>query len=173
MNTKTMEGIVGARTNMNLLNTPFRVFKEARRRGDTETMERAMGYVNEYSDKADEYKAEADEGMKEEAKEVREKEKLEREKAIQKRKEECEKFDRKVEESREENKEADTVKVSEEGRILLKENAVADSNDLGNTDLDSAVSAKAKTDIVKKSVTYTKTGEISQKQQTVGVSITV
>ena len=46
MNTKTMEGLVGARTNIELLNTPFRVFKEARRKGDTETMKRAMGYVN-------------------------------------------------------------------------------------------------------------------------------
>ena len=63
MNTKTMEGLVGARTSMKILNTPFRVFKEARRRGDTATMERAMGYVNEYRDKADEYKAKADEGM--------------------------------------------------------------------------------------------------------------
>ena len=34
MNTKTMEGLVGARTNMNLVNTPMRVFKEARRKGN-------------------------------------------------------------------------------------------------------------------------------------------
>lgn len=47
MNTKTMEGLVGARTNMNLMNTPMRVFKEARRKGDTATMERAMGYADE------------------------------------------------------------------------------------------------------------------------------
>ena len=62
MHTKTMEGLVGARTNMNLMNTPMRVFKEARRKGDTETMERAMGYVGDFSDKAEEYKAEADKG---------------------------------------------------------------------------------------------------------------
>ena len=31
MNTKTMEGIVGAKTNMNMLNTPMRVYREARR----------------------------------------------------------------------------------------------------------------------------------------------
>lgn len=42
MHTKTIEGLVGASTNVNLLNTPMRVFKEARRRGDTATMERAM-----------------------------------------------------------------------------------------------------------------------------------
>ena len=60
MNTKTMEGLVGARTNMNLLNTPMRVYKEARRKGDTGTMERAVGYANDFSDKAEEYKAKAD-----------------------------------------------------------------------------------------------------------------
>ena len=43
MNTKTMEGLVGARTNMRLLNTPFRVYKEARLKGDTGKMEQAMG----------------------------------------------------------------------------------------------------------------------------------
>ena len=69
MHTKTMEGLIGARTNMNLMNTPMRVFKEARRKGDTETMERAMGYVGDFSDKAEEYKAEADKGMEEDAKE--------------------------------------------------------------------------------------------------------
>ena len=58
MNTKTMEGLVGARTNMNLLDTPMRVYKEARRKGNTATMERAMGYAGEFSGKAEEYKAE-------------------------------------------------------------------------------------------------------------------
>ena len=73
MNTKTMEGLVGASTNMEMVNTPFRVFREARRRGDTATMERAMGYMNEFSEKAESYKVKADEGMKEDAKEAREK----------------------------------------------------------------------------------------------------
>lgn len=73
MNTKTMEGLVGARTNMNLMNTPMRVFKEARRKGDTATMERAMGYADEFSGKAEDYKAEADKGMEEDAREAREK----------------------------------------------------------------------------------------------------
>ena len=45
MHTKVMEGIVGARTNMDMVDVPMRVYKEARRKGDTATMERAMGYV--------------------------------------------------------------------------------------------------------------------------------
>ena len=88
MNTKTMEGLVGARTNMELVNTPMRVYKEARRRGDTATMDRAMGYVSDLEDKAQDYKVKADEGMKADAEEAREEAKAEREKAIERRREE-------------------------------------------------------------------------------------
>ncbi len=49
MHTKTMEGLAGASMNMKLLNTPFRVYKDAERRGDTAVMERAMGYVGEFA----------------------------------------------------------------------------------------------------------------------------
>ena len=166
MNGKTMEGLVGARTNMNLLNTPFRVFKEARRKGDTETMKRAMGYVNEFSDKTDEYKAKADKGMKEEAEEAREKAKLECEKMIQKRKEEREELEKRTEESRDKNKETDTVYVSEEGKVLLKEKDRTDG-----MDLDSEGSGKGKT--AREPVIYTKTGEICQSELTEGISISV
>lgn len=159
MNTKTMEGLVGARTNMNLLNTPFRVYKEARRKGDTATMERAMGYVNEFSDQAYEYKKEADEGMKEEAEAAREKAKEECEKAIQNRKEEREKSEERMEESRDENKETDTAKVGGEGE------------DFNHTDVDYEASAKVKTD--KEPVIYTKTGAISSSGQNMNRSISV
>lgn len=108
MHTKTMEGLVGAGTNMNLLNTPMRVFKEARRRGDTATMERAMGYVSEFAGKAEEYKAETDEGMKEDAKAAKEKAESEREKAIQKRKEESEKLERRTKENKNEDTDMET-----------------------------------------------------------------
>ena len=164
MNIKTMEGLVGARTNMKLLNTPFRVYKEARRKGDTETMERAMGYVNECSDRADEYKAEADQGMKEDAEAAREREKLEREKAIQKRRAEREELEAKTEQS----KGTDSVEVSEEGKVLLKENTVTDTN---NLDFD--VSVKTTTDTIQEPVTYTKTGEKNHLEQSTGTSISV
>lgn len=52
MHTKTMEGLIGARTNMEMLNTPFRVFKEARLKGDTAMMERAMGYMGDFHEDA-------------------------------------------------------------------------------------------------------------------------
>ena len=104
MHTKTMEGLIGARTNMNMTKVPMRVYKEARRKDDFATMERAMGYVNEFENKAYQYKSEADEGMKEEAEESREKEKLAREQAIEKRREE-----RKESEAQREQKEVENM----------------------------------------------------------------
>lgn len=151
MNTKTMEGLVGARANMNLLNTPMRVYKEARQKGDTATMERAMGYVNDFSDMAEKYKTEADKGMEEEAREAREKAKVQREDAIRKRKEEREKLEERIQENRNADSNADTVEISEEGKVLLK----------NNTGLESTTRTEdVKADTVKEPVTYTKTGEI-------------
>lgn len=163
MHTKTMEGLIGARTNMNLMNTPMRVYREARRKGDSGTMERAMGYVNECSDRAEEYKAEADKGMKEDVKETREKAKVQQEEAIQKRREEREKLEEWIEENGNVDTNTDTVEISEEGKILLKD----------NIGLDSKASAETKTDIVKEPVTYTKTGEPVPAEQSKNTSISV
>lgn len=152
MNTKTMEGLVGARTNINMVNTPMRVYKEARLKGDTATMERAMGYAGEFAGKAEEYKTESDEGMKEDAKEARERAELQREKAIDKHKEEREKLEERTDESRKTKE--DKVEISEDGKILLKE----------NTDPDNMVYFETKADAVStntKPVTYTKAGEVS------------
>ena len=152
MHTKTMEGLVGARTNMNLMNTPMRVFKEARRKGDTETMERAMGYVGDFYDKAEDYKAEADKGMEEDAKEAREKAELQREKAVQKRREEREKLEAQIEENRNADTNTDTVEISEEGKVLLKDNL--------DTDAVEAETDAVKSDTGKEPVTYTKAGDV-------------
>jgi len=204
MNTKTMEGLVGARTNMNLMDTPMRVYKEARRKGDTVAMERAMGYASEFSDKAQEYKAEADKGMEEDAKEAREKEKSEREEAVRKRREERKKLEEKITE-RNADHSTDTketqdclletkdclletqdglletkdglletkdclletrtclLEISGEGKALLKD----------NTGLDSTVSDKIRTDVVKEPVTYTKTGKTVSTEQNTSISISV
>lgn len=170
MNIKTMEGLVGAKTNMDLLNTPFRVFKEARRRGDTAVMERAIQYVTEFSDKAEEYKGKADKGMKEDAKEAREKEKLEREAAIQRSRNEREKFEEKIEENRGENQEVDTVKISEEGRRLSEEDTV-ESDNSHFVFLENSISVEARAN--KEAAIYTKTGEVSQSKQPASISISV
>ena len=165
MNTKTMEGLVGASTSINLLDTPFKVYKEARQKGDTGAMERAIGYVGEFSDKAEKYKAEADEGMKEDAKEAGEKAELERERMIQKRREERQEFEKRTEE----NRSKDTVEVSEVGKELLKDNG-----DLGSADSDGSVSAEIRTDAVKtEPVIYTKDGGAASRSEGTGVNISV
>lgn len=155
MHTKTMEGLVGARRNMDLVNTPMRIYREARRKGDAETMKRAMGYANEFSDKAEEYKAEADEGMKEDAREAGEKAEIQREEAVRRRREDREKLEKKMEESR--NREADTdtgetsaclLEISEEGKGLLK----------SSMGLEAAVAAGAKPDTAGGSAASAKAG---------------
>ncbi|MCI8509624.1 MAG: hypothetical protein HFJ06_13895 [Lachnospiraceae bacterium] len=163
MHTKTMEGLVGASTNMKQLNTPMRVFKEARRKGDTAKMDRAMDYVSDFSGKVDEYQKKADEGMKEEAEELKKKEELEREKAIEKRREEKEKLEERIEGSR--NIQADTVQVSEEGKILLKDAVTSDKQITGTE--------AVKPDMGKEPVIYTETGEVSQMGEGSNISISV
>lgn len=159
MNTKTMEGLIGARTNMDLVNTPMRVFKEARRKGDLGAMERAMGYVNDFEDKAYDYKNVADEGMKEEAKDLREKEKLELEETIEKRREEH----KELEEKTSADKGTDTVEISEEGKALLDE----------NMDLESTTYVTSNSETASEPVIYTSTGNVSQSEESVGVSVSV
>lgn len=118
MHTKTMEGLIGARTNMNMTNVPMRVFKEARRRGDTATMERAMGYVNDFETHAYQYKDTAEEGMKEEAEEAREKRKKELEERIEKSREERKELEAQREQERiEAQKEQDTNTTKNERNI--------------------------------------------------------
>lgn len=84
MHIKTMEGLTGANTNHNLLKVPVRVFKDARRRGDLGTMERAMEYAEDFAGKTKEYQTKAEEGMEEDAKEAAEKVKEDQEKLIEK-----------------------------------------------------------------------------------------
>ena len=161
MHAKTMEGLIGARTNMELLGTPFRVYKEARLKGDTAKMEQAMGYMSDCHEAAYEYKKEADEGMKEDAEETRKIEEEQREEAIQKRREEHEKLEEQIEENR--NADTDTVEISEEGKVLLKDNV--DSGSVSFNEI--------KMDAVKEPVTYTKTGETVPSEQGASISVSV
>lgn len=172
MQAKTMEGLVGASTNMNLLNTPMRVFKEARRRGDTATMERALGYAADFKGKTEEYRKKADEGMEEDVKEAREKEQDTRERAIEKRREERKKLEAELAARREESGQTeaasgvqakdrvDTVEVSEEGKALAQadaKDAAADTD--GAVKADRAADSAAGADDGKARVIYTKSGE--------------
>lgn len=162
MHTKTMEGLIGARTNMNLMDTPMRVYKEARRKGDLGAMERAMGYASDFKGRADEYKEVADEGMKKEAEEAKEKEKLELEEELEKKREE----------RKEENKEqtgrpehADTVELSEEGKGLMHENLDSAGDDPSACVADPAA--------LKEPVLYTSAGTAKPAETKPTVSVSV
>lgn len=85
MNLKTMEGLLGAGTNIKMTEVPMRVYREAERRGDIATMNRSMGYATEFTERAGTYKEEAERGMEEEKEELREKEKRAREEALEKK----------------------------------------------------------------------------------------
>jgi len=163
MNAKTMEGLVGANSNTKLINTPMRVFKAARRRGDTATMERAMGYAGKFADRAQEYKTKADEGMEEDAREARKKAELEREEAIRKRKEEWDELEERIAEGKEEGANQDSVEISEEGKALVKD----------NIGLDIAVSGEIRPDAEKEPVIYTKSGGVVHAEQSAGISVSV
>ena len=76
-----MKGLIGANMNVKLAETPMRVYSEAEAKGDTGAMERAMGYAEEFSQKAKECSDEAKEAMKSEVKE----EKKEQEALIERR----------------------------------------------------------------------------------------
>lgn len=159
MNTKTMEGLSGASANMKLVNTPMRVFREAKRRGDTATMERAMGYAGQFFNKAEEYKNKAGEGTREEAEEIRERAEEETKEIIEKRKEEREKLEERIETG----KETDTVEISEEGRILLEQNSNLYKTDYQGT----------KPDGYKEAVIYNKTGETVQQVQDINIPASI
>lgn len=146
MNVKTMEGLAGARANINLANVPMRVYRDAKRRGDTAVMERALGYAGDFSGKAEEYQKKADEGMKEEALEAREKQKAQRERAIENRREEREKSKERIEE----NKTGDKVEVSEEGRAILEE----------QENCGSIYTSGGRIGLDKEPIIYTSTGEV-------------
>ncbi len=165
MHTKTMEGLAGASMNMKLLNTPFRVYKDAERRGDTAVMERAMGYVGEFADQAEDYQKKAEKGMKEDAKEAGEKAKTEQENAIQKRKDQREEMEKRIAESR--NGDTDTVSINESEKADGKTDSV-------QTGADNGISAEETADAIKmKSVIYTKTGEASKSESGTNISVSV
>lgn len=97
---RTTEGLIGANVAMKEIRTPMKVYKEARARGDTAVMKRAMGYVENCSDDAWEHKAKADEGLKQEAVEAKEKAQLEREELEQRLKENRRETEKRIEEAR-------------------------------------------------------------------------
>lgn len=109
MNVKTMEGLAGASASIQMMSTPMSVAKEAERKGETDKMQRALGYAAGLAEQADQYSEKTGQGMKLDAREAKEKEKKREEELIQARKEEREQL--------EEQTSFDTAQISEEGKI--------------------------------------------------------
>lgn len=178
MQAKTMEGLMGAGINKELARTPMRVFKEARRKGDTETMERAMGYVNDCEKRAEEYQVKTEEGMKEDAKEARRAEKAAREEAIEKRKEEREESEKRLEAAKEGG--GVTLEISEAGKALAKDGTVSDvkaeTAETAGTEGGGAEAVSIetpKTDGAKAPGLYTGTGEMARSETGGSISVSV
>lgn len=156
---KTTGNLIGANAATEVIRTPMKVFKEARARGDTETMKRAMGYVNSFNDDAWEYKKKADESLKEEAVQAKEKEKLEKEELANRIKEKAEETDKALgEASKNPDAENDAKKTESNPQHAETEEGSE------NTENEDNVNAP---------VTYTKTGEIVGMNTEFEVSISV
>lgn len=123
MNVKTMEGLAGADASMRLISTPMNVAKEAERKGDTDKMQRALGYAAGMAEQAEGYEEKASEGMALDAKEAKEQEKLKQEEIICKRREENKEQEKRIEEGKAQQETGgfDSVEISEEGKIQAEQ----------------------------------------------------
>ena len=84
MQAGSMKAFMGASTNLKLVNTPMKVFKEAEARGDTEVMKRAMGYVTDFEGNAQKDADKLGEETVKETREARKQQEIEQEQAIAK-----------------------------------------------------------------------------------------
>lgn len=129
MKAGSMEGLIGASQNIKMLNVPMKVYREAEKKGELGTMERAMGYASDFSQKVEEYSEKAQKELIKEQKEERKefeklnKEKLEQNKAEEKAKEKTE------------NSTGVKADISEEGKELAKENIQVETATLDNLDV--------------------------------------
>lgn len=122
MKAGSMEGLIGADVNLKMSQTPMRVYREAERRGDTEAMKRAMGYVTDFQEKAYEYSDRSQEELAGELKEEREEQEARLEQARERR-EEAKEYAEKTQESNAPiEPQTDRVEISKEGEAALKNN---------------------------------------------------
>jgi len=124
MKAGSMEGLIGASINMKISKTPMRVYKEAERRGDTAGMERAMGYVTDFQEKAKEYSDKAQEELAKELKEERKEQEIKREQTVEKCKTEQKEQEKKIQENNKSDVQStDSIEISEEGKVVFQNNS--------------------------------------------------
>lgn len=163
MNAKTMEGLSGANTSIHLLSTPISVAKEAERKGETDKLQRAMGYAAEMTEQAGKYSEKSSEGMKLDAKEEKEKEKLRQEELIEARKKEREELEKRIEAERQ----GETAKT-DEGSFDFAEISEAGKQQAEMAVQDSLPQTDAGQDAV-----YDKSGEVAAVQEEAGGNVDV
>lgn len=166
---RTAEGLIGANVAMKEIRTPMKVYKEARARGDTAVMKRAMGYVENCSDDAWEHKAKADEGLKQEAVEAKEKAQHDREELEQRLKENRRETEKRIEEAR-----------NGENAAEAAVNAAQNTSEEVKTELDNPLEVSETTAEAAQAaadpsvpVTYTKNGDIRPANTEIKFSVTV
>lgn len=163
---KTTEGLLGANNAMNVIRTPMKVFKEARARGDRETMDRAMGYVEKTHDEAWEKKYSADEGLKQEAEENKVKAERQREELARRISENLEELENRIRESGDEN----AVGAVEAAEAEGAENGAAGETAEAGT---SAAGTETAEIARPASVTYTRSGEVKAAEVKTEFSVSI
>ncbi len=126
MKAGSMDALIGASANIKIAAVPFRVYREAESRGDTDVMERSLGYLNDFSKKAADYTVKAKEELAEELKEENEEQELKLEKIAEKRKEETKVQEEQLQEKTvhpEKHSDTDMVEISEEGKVFIEQNS--------------------------------------------------
>lgn len=156
---KTAEGLLGANNAMNVIRTPMKVFKEARARGDKETMDRAMGYVEKSHDEAWEKKYSADEGLKQEAEENKIKAEQEREDLARRIKENLDELENRIE--------VDGIETITAAAEASETDPAAEAI---NKIASEAATAENASPVP---VTYTKSGEVKPAETDIKFSVTV
>lgn len=121
MNVKIMEGLAGASSSIQLTAAPMSVAKEAERKGDTDKMQRALGYAAALTEQADAYSEKTSQGMKLDAEEAKKQEELRQEKLAETKKAEAKAQKKQTEAEHETGEptkapEYDSAEISEEGK---------------------------------------------------------
>lgn len=162
MNVKIMEGLAGASASIQLTAAPMSAVKEAERKGDTDKMQRALGYAAMLTEQADAYSEKTSQGMKLDAEEAKKQEELRQEKLAETKKAEAkaEKKQTETEPGTEEKTkvpEYDSAEISEEGKYQAKLT--------GQTAADSVA--------VMGNITYNPSGEVAEIVQETGNAVDV
>lgn len=161
MNVKTMEGLTGASTSIQLTAAPMSVAKEAERKGDTDKMQRALGYAAALTEQADAYSEKTSQGMKLDAEEAKKQEEMRQEKLAETKKAEAQ---AQKEQTKTESKTEETARTPEYDSAQISEEGKLQAESAGQT---TGLAAAAE------NITYNPSGEIAEAVQETGNAVDV